>query len=75
LGVLKAGYQKKNRRSFQLKFKDRFAAGEILASLVGGYKSARDSVTIIGIARGGIIVGDVIAEKLDADFDFTLQES
>jgi putative phosphoribosyl transferase len=24
---------------------------------------------VIGIARGGIIVGDIIAEKLDADFD------
>jgi len=54
---------------FQIKFRDRFAAGEILASLLRKYKSAPDRVTIIGIARGGIIVADVIAEKLDADFD------
>ncbi|HJU84893.1 MAG TPA: phosphoribosyltransferase family protein [Nitrososphaeraceae archaeon] len=54
---------------FQIKFKDRFAAGEILASLLRKYKSARDRVTIIGIARGGILVADVIAQKLDADFD------
>jgi putative phosphoribosyl transferase len=37
--------------------------------LLRRYKSARDRVTIIGIARGGIILADIIAEKLDADFD------
>ena len=58
-----------NRHAYQIKFKDRFAAGEILASLLGRYKSDREGVTVIGIARGGVIVADVIAEKLDADFD------
>jgi putative phosphoribosyl transferase len=58
-----------NRHAFQIKFKDRFAAGEILASLLGGYKSDKEGVTVIGIARGGVIVADAVAEKLDADFD------
>jgi putative phosphoribosyl transferase len=59
------------RHAFEIKFKDRFAAGEILASMLGRYKDNRDrdSVTIIGIARGGIVVADAIAEKLNADFD------
>jgi putative phosphoribosyl transferase len=54
-------------RAFQIKFKDRFAAGEILASVLGRYKNDRDGVTVIGIARG--VVADPIAEKLNADFD------
>jgi putative phosphoribosyl transferase len=59
------------RHAFEIKFKDRFTAGEILASMLGRYKDNRDrdSVTIIGIARGGIVVADAIAEKLNADFD------
>ena len=28
-----------------------------------------DGVTVIGIARGGVIVADAVAEKLNADFD------
>lgn len=59
----------RNRYAFQIKFKDRYAAGEILASLLGRYKSNRESVTVIGIARGGIVLADAIAEKLNADFD------
>jgi predicted phosphoribosyltransferase/dienelactone hydrolase len=60
-----------NRHAFEIKFKDRFAAGEILASMLGRYKNNedRDNVTIIGIARGGIVVADAIPEKLNADFD------
>jgi putative phosphoribosyl transferase len=58
-----------NRHAFQIKFKDRFAAGEILASMLGKYKNNRDGVNVIGIARGGAVVADAIAGKLDADFD------
>jgi predicted phosphoribosyltransferase len=63
-----------NRHGFQIKFKDRFAAGEILASMLGRYKNNQDcdGVTIIGIARGGIIVAGAIAEKLNADFDIVV---
>jgi putative phosphoribosyl transferase len=58
-----------DRHAFQLKFKDRFAAGEILSSTVRKYKNDQDGVTVIGIARGGIVVADPIVEKLKADFD------
>jgi putative phosphoribosyl transferase len=58
-----------NLHAFQIKFKNRFAAGEILASILRKYKNDQDGVTIIGIARGGVIVADRIAEKLNADFD------
>jgi putative phosphoribosyl transferase len=57
-----------NRHTFQIKFKDRFAAGEMLSSTLGKYKNDQDGVTVIGIARGGV-VADPIAEKLNADFD------
>jgi predicted phosphoribosyltransferase len=50
-------------------FKNRFAAGEILSSALGKYKNDQDGVTVIGIARGGVVVAEPIAEKLDADFD------
>ncbi len=58
-----------NAHTFQIKFKDRAAAGEILASMLGRYKSNRNDVLVIGIARGGVVLADVIAEKLHADFD------
>jgi putative phosphoribosyl transferase len=57
------------KHAFQIKFKDRFAAGEILALTLSKYKNDRDGVTVIGIARGGVLVADPIAEKLNADFD------
>ena len=64
-----------NRHQFQIKFKDRFAAGEILASMLSRYKNNnqdRDGLTVIVIARGGIIVAAPIAEKLNADFDIII---
>jgi putative phosphoribosyl transferase len=62
----------RNRCAFQMKFKDRLAAGEILASVLDKYKNDREAITIIGIARGGVIVADPIAERLDADFDIVV---
>jgi len=59
----------RNRCTFQIKFKNRFAAGEILASALSKYKNDRDRVTVIGIARGGVVVAEPITQKLDADFD------
>jgi putative phosphoribosyl transferase len=58
-----------NAYTFQIKFKDRSAAGEILASMLGRYKSNRNDVLVLGIARWGIVLADIIAEKLHADFD------
>jgi predicted phosphoribosyltransferase len=33
------------------------------------YKNDRNGVTVIAIARGGVVVADPVAEKLNADFD------
>lgn len=63
----------KDRPRMQIKFKDRVAAGEILASALGKYKDDLDGVTVIGIARGGAVVADAIAEKLAIrDFDIVI---
>jgi len=58
-----------SKYAFHVKFRDRFAAGKILASILSRYKNEQDGVTVIAIARGGVMVADPIAEKLDADFD------
>jgi predicted phosphoribosyltransferase len=72
--ISKRGYLSSlwDRRAFQIKFKDRFAAGEILSSTLGKYKNDQHGITVIGIARGGVIVADPIAERLDADFDIVV---
>jgi putative phosphoribosyl transferase len=63
-----------NRHGFQIKFKDRYSAGEILASMLGRYKDDRHGVTVLGIARGGVVVADPIAEKLNADLDIIVSK-
>jgi putative phosphoribosyl transferase len=70
-GITRAGFLSSlwNWHAFQIEFKDRFAAGEILASVLGRYKNDRVGITVIGIARGGVVVADAIAEKLNEDFD------
>jgi putative phosphoribosyl transferase len=60
----------------QIKFKDREAAGEMLASMVGKYKKGKtddDTITVIGIPRGGVVVADAMAKKLAIrDFDIVI---
>jgi putative phosphoribosyl transferase len=61
----------KNMPMLQIKFRDRIAAGEMLASVLGRYKN--DKVTVIGIPRGGVIVADVVARKFSAtDLDIVV---
>ena len=63
---------------FQIKFKDRVAAGEMLATLLGKYKKeekdgAANAITVIGIPRGGVVVADTVAKKLSTrDFDIVI---
>jgi putative phosphoribosyl transferase len=59
----------RGKHAFQIKFRDRFAAGQRLASKFSNYKDDRRGVTVLGIARGGVVVADPIAEKLNADLD------
>jgi putative phosphoribosyl transferase len=55
---------------FQLKFEDREAAGNILAESLKSSikKEERKNVLVLGIPRGGVIIGWTIANKLSCDF-------
>jgi putative phosphoribosyl transferase len=65
---------KKGMMSLQIKFKDRIAAGEILALLLDRYMEEDDerTTTAIGIPRGGVIVADIVATKIDAELDIVI---
>jgi putative phosphoribosyl transferase len=69
----------------QLKFKDRESAGNMLAEIlksrlkkntiqrdVVDKKERQNDIIVLGIARGGVIIADVIARKLSADFDIVI---
>jgi putative phosphoribosyl transferase len=57
----------------QIKFRDRSAAGEILALMLKKYKRREEQpILIIGIPRGGVVVADVVARKLSAGFDIVI---
>ena len=67
----------KDKPHIHIKFKDRVAAGEILATLLGKYKSIQEcsttAMTVIGVPRGGIVVADALARKLGiSDFDIII---
>src|SRR5918995_2383451 len=59
---------------FQLKFKDRAAAGNILSeSLKTIIKNdERNNTLVLGIPRGGVITADIIARKLRCKFDIII---
>src|SRR5919107_572433 len=60
---------------FQLKLKDRAAAANILAEalkdIIKQEQERKDSI-VLGIPRGGVIVGDIIARKLSCEFDIII---
>ncbi len=63
----------KGRSAFQLQLKDRVSAGKVLAMVLktGGVVKRNNKeidILVLGIPRGGVIVADVVAEKLDADY-------
>ena len=54
-------------RKFQLKFKDRAAAGNILAEILKdglNKEKLEKSIVVLGIPRGGVVTADVVARKL-----------
>jgi predicted phosphoribosyltransferase len=55
---------------FQLKFKDREAAGNILGESLKNsiISEERKNSLVLGIPRGGVIIGWAIANKLSCDF-------
>jgi putative phosphoribosyl transferase len=58
-------------QAFQLKFKDRVGAGQALgiALKLAIKRRKGERVLVLGIPRGGVIIADIVASKLDADFD------
>jgi putative phosphoribosyl transferase len=49
-------------------FRDRGAAGEVLASLLRGY-AERPDVLVLGLVRGGVLVAAVVAGRLNVPLD------
>jgi putative phosphoribosyl transferase len=60
----------KDGSAFQLQLKDRVSAGKVLAMVLKTtIKRKKDeTLTVLGIPRGGVIVADIIAVKLNADY-------
>jgi predicted phosphoribosyltransferase len=56
-------------RKFQLKIKNRESAGYILAEVLNDVvkKQDRTDTIVLGLARGGIIIADIIARKLHCE--------
>jgi predicted phosphoribosyltransferase len=64
---------KDGHTAFQLQLNDRISAGKVLAMVLktGGVvkRNKKDNdLLVLAIPRGGVIVGDVVAEKLNADY-------
>jgi predicted phosphoribosyltransferase/pimeloyl-ACP methyl ester carboxylesterase len=58
--------------SLGLRFKDRAAAGQILASILSKYNRKGNDITVIGIPRGGVVIADVIARRLNTKLDIVI---
>ena len=65
-----------SERGLQITFKDRASAASILSTIlkgsIKGKKERREQVLILGVPRGGIVVADIVAQKLNADFDIVI---
>lgn len=64
-------------RTLQITFKDRASAASILSSILkheikAAKKDRQQQILILGIPRGGIVVADLVAQKLNADFDIVI---
>ena len=53
-----------------MKFRDRIDAGNLLAERLG--ENRYIPTIVLGIPRGGVILGDIVAKKLGADFDIVI---
>jgi putative phosphoribosyl transferase len=64
-------------RGLQITFKDRASAASIMSSILKNEikaekKDRQEQILILGIPRGGIVVADIVAQKLNADFDIVI---
>jgi putative phosphoribosyl transferase len=61
---------------FQLKLKDRANAANILGhalkDVIKKEQERKDNTVVLGIPRGGVIVGEIIARKLSCEFDIII---
>jgi predicted phosphoribosyltransferase len=62
----------KDGTAFQLKFRDRLGAGEVLGNALKFIVKKSGDNIVLGIPRGGVIVADIVARKLNADFDVVI---
>ncbi len=62
----------KDGTAFQLKFRDRVGAGEVLGNALKFVVKKSGGNIVLGIPRGGVIVADIVARKLNADFDVVI---
>ena len=66
----------KIRNKFQLRLKDRATAGNILGEalkdVIKSEKERRESTTVLGIPRGGVIVADLVTKKMSCRFDIII---
>jgi putative phosphoribosyl transferase len=53
-----------------MKFRNRIEAGNLLAERLA--ENRYSSMIVLGIPRGGVILGDIVAKKLGADFDIVI---
>ncbi|HXG07137.1 MAG TPA: phosphoribosyltransferase family protein [Nitrososphaera sp.] len=53
-----------------MKFRNRIDAGNLLAERLA--QRAFDSVIVLGIPRGGVVLADIVARRLGADFDIVI---
>jgi putative phosphoribosyl transferase len=62
------------RNKFQLKFKDRESAGNILGQALKDVikKDERKNSSVFGIPRGGAVTAEIIARKLYCEFDLII---
>jgi predicted phosphoribosyltransferase len=54
-----------------VKFRDRADAGRILAERLA-LEASNEPTVVLGIPRGGVILADIVARRLDTDFDIVI---
>src|SRR3989337_2450677 len=56
--------------NYTVKFRDRADAGGLLAERLA--QKGHDNSIVLGIPRGGVMIADIVARRLGADFDIVI---